>query len=172
MTESATFFPLTPDQADAKLAEMTAAYRGPGEDPRSKLHAAYADPAKRGKLEAGDIATKKEFDELIRAAAVPADPVEAALSGKLAELPTSDELQMSKTATMLRGMGLRDDVVREFISGQETTQEIHDAAKAWKQRTLKDQDFVKRWLDGDVEAAQKMTLCGIVLTQPIKEKAA
>lgn len=172
MTETAGHFPLTHEQADAKLAEMTAAYRGPGEDPKSKLHAAYADDTKRQKLEAGDLATKREFDELIKAVTVPADPVEAALSGKLSNFPTSEELQLSRSASMLRGLGLSDDAVREAISDSTTSQEIHDAAKAWKAQHLSDQDWVKRWLNGDAEAIKEMTLCGILLTQPIKGKAA
>jgi hypothetical protein len=172
MTESATFVPLTHEQADAKLAEMTAAYNGPGDDPRSKLHAAYADNAKRGKLEAGDLATKREFDELIRGAAVPADPVEAALSGKLPDIPTSEQLEDSRTAGMLRGLGLSDDAVREFISGQPTTQEVQDAAKAWKKQHLGDTEWKQKWLSGDAQAIKEMTLCSIILTQAIKGKAA
>ena len=172
MTEFATFVPLTHEQADAKLAEMTAAYKGPGDDPRSKVHAAYSDNTKRGKLEAGDLATKREFAELIRAAAVPADPIEAALSQKLPDIPTSEQLEDLRTAGMLRGLGLSDAVIREALSDADVTEELHSVAKNWKKQHLGDEAWLKRWLSGGAEEIAQMTAANIILTKNIAGKIA
>jgi hypothetical protein len=165
-------FSLSPEQAGAKLAELTATYRGaPSEHPQSKLNRLYADPEKRGKIEAGDGATRREFDALAQAAAN-ADPVEAALAGQLPDVPSSELRQKSELASFLRTLGLRDEVVREAIDTDSTVnRETHDAAKDWKARNLSDETFVKAYLNGSVEHVKQVTLCNIILMQPIAEKA-
>jgi hypothetical protein len=102
VSDGADISALTPDQAAAKLAEMTAAYRGPSsENPQAQLNRMYADPEKRQKLEAGDGATRREFDQLAQAAAK-IDPVDSVMSGFLPDIPTSEMRLMSEAASWLR----------------------------------------------------------------------
>jgi hypothetical protein len=173
MTDGVDISALTPEQAAAKLVEMTRNFRGPPSDnPQAQLNRLYADPEKRQKLEAGDGATRREFDQLVQAAAK-IDPIEAAMSGFLPDVPTSEMRLMSEAASWLRDIGIREDVVRETLSNQSTTQEIHDAAVNWKKEKMTNPEFVKAYLNGGLEERRLMTLCAIVLTQPItKGKAA
>jgi len=160
-------FLLSPEQAAAKLAELSAAYRGPPADnEQARLDAFYSDPEKRQKLEAGDGATRREFDALAQAAAE-ADPTAAVMAGVLPEVPSSDLREMSELASYLRDLGMSESLVKETISNQETTQEIRDAAVNWEKQHLSNEEFVKRYLNGDIEARRLMTACAIVKTQPI-----
>jgi hypothetical protein len=173
MSDGTDISALTPEQATVRLNEMTAAFRGPPSDnPQAQLDRMYADPEKRQKLEAGDGVTRREFDQLAQAAAK-IDPVDSVMSGFLPDVPTSEMRLMSEAASWLRDIGIREEVVRETLSNQSTTQEIHDAAVNWKKQHMSDAEFVKKYLNGDLEARRLMTLCAIVLTQPItKGKAA
>jgi hypothetical protein len=175
MPETATpadIFAMSAEEATAMLEKISTDFRGPlAEDPKDQLARRYGDPEWRGKLQAADGATRKEFDELATKAAE-ADPVEAVMTGALPEVVNSEQRLMAHTASYLREIGLSEAVVREAISDQSTTQEIHDAAKDWKRRNLSDSEFVKAYLNGSIEHVQKVTLCNIILTQPIKGKAA
>ena len=173
MTETAAdIAALSPDEATAKLADMTAAFRGPpSQEPQAQLDRFYADPSKRQLLEAGDGATRKEFDELAKAAAN-ADPVEAVMKGALPEVVNSEQRLMADFADHLRSIGVRDEVVREALENKPITQELHNSAKDWRTAHMKDREFVKKYLEGDVEAVKLMAACHILLTLPIKEKAA
>ena len=162
---------LTPAQAAEKLAEMTVAYRGtPSEDAAAKLERFTQDRGKGQKLQAGDVETRREFDELVKAAA-DANPIEAAMTGKLPELPTGEQVLMKNTAGMLKEFGIRDEVIRETLSGQPVTQAEHDATKIWRDQHLADKEYVKKWLNGDIEARKEMMLASIILSSKIRGKA-
>lgn len=175
MTEPATApvdpFTLTPEQATAALAEMAKAYQGEApQDPASKLNRLYADPQWRGKLDAGHLETRREFDAL-REAAAAIDPVTAAMTGALPDVPSSELRHMAETASYLRSLGLGEAVVKEVLSGQPTTKAIQDEARAWRDRHLKTREFAEAFMAGEPEAVKKMTLCSIILSQPLKEDA-
>jgi hypothetical protein len=171
MTEGTDISALTAEQASQKLAEMEAEFRGVQyERPDSKLNDRYADPAWRAKLEAGDGKTHAEFQELAKAAAE-MSPVDAVMTGVLLDVPTSQMRLMEEHASYLRSLGLSEVVVREGISGEQSvSQEIHDAAVDWKKKATTNRDWVKEYLSGSVEHVKQMTLCQIVLNNPIKGK--
>jgi len=164
-------FALSPEQATAALAEMAKTFQGaPSQDPTAKLNRLYADPAWRAKLDAGHLETRREFDALTKAAAE-VDPVTAAMTGALPDLPSSELRHMSETAAYLRSLDLSEDVVKEVLSGQPTTKAIQDEARAWRDRQLKTPEYVEAFMAGEPEAVKKMTLCSIILSQPLKEDA-
>lgn len=164
---------LTPEQAGAKLAEMTAAYRSTQPvSPQDKLTAFYGDQDKRAKLEAGDPSTRREFDELAKAAAVVQDPVAAAMAGALPEVPSSELRQMSELTAWLRADGFSEDVITSYLSNEPQTQAFKDEIARGKQRLLGDPEWVKKWMSGDPFCKKQMQYANMIATLPTVEKAA
>jgi hypothetical protein len=163
---------LTPEQATARLNEMTAAYRGaPSEDPAEKLARFTADRDKGQKLLNGDVATRREMEALVKEAATDANPARAAMSGNLPEIPTSEQRLMANMADVFRDVGISENVIEQALSNREITQAEHDAAKNWKEQKLSDGDWVKKWLSGDALCRKEMMLADIIIVSTIKGKA-
>jgi hypothetical protein len=143
-----------------------------------KLVTLQADKAWTGKLLAGDAAVKQEWnslheraargDEQEKLAASLSERVAAARSGNLQSAPDSEAELMNVTAGLLRELGIRDEVVMQTLSGHEVSQAEFDLVKNWQTRAMRDAEFTKRYLTGDPEACQKMTLAAIVLSSNIK----
>lgn len=172
MTDAVDGLALTPEQATAQLAELAAAYRSKQPaDPHAALKTAYADPEFRSKLDGGSPAARAEFDRLLSERAA-ADPVGAAMSRDQPQIASSELRLMANFADFFRDIGLSEQVIQETLSDQPTTQAIHDEAVRWRERHMKDADWVKRLMQGDPDAVRELHLCSIVLTQPIKERAA
>ena len=152
----------TPPPANAKEAS-------------ARLEVLKANDEFTGKLLGGDPYAAKEFHDLHVMAAEGSgmSDVDKAMTGALPDVPDSGLRMMAGTADMLRDIGLRDEVVRQVLEDQPVTEAEFNAAKAWQTRAMKDQAFVKLYLEGDIEARQKMTLASIIISSPIKtEKAA
>jgi hypothetical protein len=169
MTEAVDAFALTPEQAGDKLAAMTKEYRGePSKEPKDVLQRNYNWPAWREKLEAGDGATWKEFDELAKAAAE-ADPVKAVMSGNLPDVAPSEHRLMEHTASTLREIGIRDEIIKDVIAGtHEVTKQEWDLTVQWKQDHMEDLEWVKSLLSGNAKARRELALATIILNGGIK----
>jgi hypothetical protein len=137
-----------------------------------------ADKAWTGKLLAGDTAVKQEWnglheraargDDQEKEAASLSERVVAAMTGNLQSAPDSEAELMNVTAGLLRELGIRDEVVMQTLSGHEVSRAEFDLVKNWKERTMRDPEFTKKYLSGDPDARQKMTLAAIVLSSNIK----
>jgi hypothetical protein len=130
------------------------------------------------KLLTKDPATTKEFRDLTELSSK-RDSVEIAMANGGTQdysasgvIPDSDTRIMSETAGMLRGLGIREEVIKSSLAKQEVTQQDYDLAAAWKTQHMKDADFVKKYLAGDVESVRQMMLANILVSSPIKPKAA
>jgi hypothetical protein len=138
-----------------------------------------ADKAWTDKLLAGDPAVKQQWnglheraargDDQIKSADTLGERVVAAMTGSPQSAPDSEAQLMTVTAGMLRELGIRDEVVMQTLSGHEVTQAEFDVVKHWKERTMRDPEFTKKYLSGDPEARQKMMLAAIVLSSNIKK---
>jgi hypothetical protein len=136
---------------------------------RSQLATLTADREWGAKLFAGDIAANKQFEELTsKAAGVDDAKIALAMSGNIGDVPDSSIKMMASTATMLREIGIRDEVITDTLQGKEYSKTEHDLAAAWQKRHMNDREFVKRYMAGDAEAREKMTLANIILSSPIK----
>ena len=155
------------------MSEMVAPPAPPAnaQEARTQLDALIADTARGAKLLAGDAATTKEFNSLTAMVAEGGDQVDRAMSGALPDVPDSELKAMAGTAAMLAEMGIKPEVVRQTLENHEVTQAEYDAAKAWQARTMRDQFWVKAYLEGDPDAARQMTLASIILSSPIKSEA-
>jgi hypothetical protein len=141
------------------------------QEARTRLDALIADNDRGAKLLAGDAATTKEFNSLTAMVAEGGDNIDRAMTGALPDVPDSDLKAMAGTADMLREIGVSPDVIRQTLENYEITQAEFDATKAWQARTMKDQFFVKAWLEGDPDAARQMMLASIILSSNIKAKS-
>jgi hypothetical protein len=136
---------------------------------RTRLDARIADKAFGAKVLAGDPAANREFRELSSMAAnVDNNTIAAAMSGNIGEMPDSGVKQMAATASMLREIGVQEQIIEQTLKGHEVTPEEYKLAEAWKVRQTKDPVFVKAFLSGDPEARQKMTLAAIILSGDVK----
>jgi hypothetical protein len=141
------------------------------QEARTQLDALIADTDRGAKLLAGDPALAKEFKILTAMVAEGGDQVDRAMTGALPDLPDSELKAMAGTADMLRELGIKPEVVRQTLENHSVTQAEFDATKAWQARSMKDQAFVKAYLEGDPDAARQMMLASIILSSPIKSDA-
>jgi hypothetical protein len=123
------------------------------------------------KLLSGDVSANREFTDLqamVEKGRV-ADQVEAALSGDIGDMPDSSLKEMAGAADMLRDMGFNPLQVRETISGREASAAEVEMATRWKAQNLKSQEFQKRLLSGEPDAARQLMVANIILTSPLKK---
>lgn len=143
---------------------------------RTTLDARIADKDFGARVLAGDADAKRELDVLhAKIHAGGDDVVEAALSGALGDMPSSDMRAMAGTAELFRELGIRDEVTREFLSGKGVTAHEYELVENWKKIAMGDRKpggFVERYLAGDTEAMNKMTLANSVLVNGVKKEAA
>jgi hypothetical protein len=140
----------------------------PGEA-ASRLATLRADKAWGEKLLGKDAATLTEFHTLSKLVASGSD-IDRVMSGEpgLPDLGIDGKLSLAKVAgeiPSLRESGLSDDVIKELLSGRESTPQELDAVKRFKAMRHSSKDWVDRYLKGDHEAVRESRLMSIVLMQ-------
>lgn len=179
---------LSPEQATAKLAEMTAAYRGEAKPAAGQLSGLLKDAAFLRGIQHGGAAGASDgialpggetFEKLQKAVGdyrlEAGDPVSRAIAGQLDDINDSKALQMKQAADVLRGLDIKDDVIRQVLAGEPVSRTEHDRVKQWKDDVMtghQHEAFRKAYLAGDPGAVRQMNHANIVLTSPIKEEAA
>jgi hypothetical protein len=138
----------------------------------ARLTALSGDKAWSGKLLSGDLTATKEFNDLTTMVAEGGDGVAVAMSGVLPPAANGEMREMAGLTEFLRDIGIRDEVIRETLSGGTVSQAEFEATKRWHDQHMRDQEFTKKWLAGDPEAAKQMTLAHIILSSEIKQAAA
>jgi hypothetical protein len=139
----------------------------------ARLGTLQVNPEWTGLLLGGDAAATKEWHALHGLIASADDRVSSAMAGTLPEVPDSDHRLMSNTASLLRDLGVSEPTIQQTLEGREVTQQEYDAVVAWKTQHLRDKEWTKSLLAGDVEAVKQFTLANIVLSSTVKkEKAA
>jgi hypothetical protein len=176
---------LSPDQATAKLAEMSAEFRGKSKatkDPKTPAQAA----ARLDELRAIDGWAKlylagsgphvAEFNRLHElASSKDADNIDAAIAGTPADGIFLDKGHRDnvQTAVLLRDAGVDDPaVLRQVLSNAPVSAAERDAAQSMKSRLMKDHNFQTRYLSGDGDAVRQMALLNVVLTREVKTEEA
>ena len=131
---------------------------------RTVLDARVADKAWEGRVFAGDIAANKELRDLTAMVAGGGDDtVTVAMTGNPVNMPTTELHQMASTAGWFRELGIRDEVTAEFLRGGKVTAQEFEAVSNWKKIQMGNEEWVKKYLSGDVEARQKMMIANTVL---------
>jgi hypothetical protein len=140
---------------------------------RAVLDARMADKAWEGRVFNGDVAANKELRELTAmVAGGGADTVTAAMTGNPAYMPTTEQHQMAHTAALFRELGIRDEVTSQFLRGEQVTPQEYELVANWKKEHMGDEDWVKKYLSGDVKASQQMMIANSVLVNGVKSDAA
>lgn len=150
---------MTPDQAAAKIADLKGnedfvtkylAGSGPQVAEMREL-IKVAQSSNRGKI-ADDVLGGKQSPESIFL-----DP---------------QRRDAEQTVEVLRGLGIHEEsVARSVLTDSAVSVAERQQAAAAKDRLMKDQDFVKKFLAGDGDARRQMGLLNVILTRGVKASA-
>jgi hypothetical protein len=141
----------------------------------AKLDSLKADPVWRDAWLNGDPVRAAQYRDLNELATrqLASNETEAALAGRLEPgFQPAGRLENLAMVDLLRNLEIRDEVIRQTLNGQEVTQEEFNLAKRWKADHMGDKEWSAKYLAGDALAKREKMLCDIILSSPIKEKAA
>ena len=95
------------------------------------------------------------------------------MSGVLPDgiIQDSGQVEMAGATAMMREIGVKDEVTKEFLAGHTTTKAWYDATARLKADRMSNPDWVKKLNSGDVETRRQFREMNIVLTGGIKENA-
>jgi hypothetical protein len=165
---------MTPPGADAPPPAPPPAPPANAAEAATRLNELTADTAWRDRYLAGGLTEAREIHALQEMLNKSDNPdVDRAIAGLLDDSPIqrSGHLQMIGVAGWLRDNGVRDEVIRQTLTGQEVTQAEHDAVARLKAERMSDHAWTKEFLAGNGQHKRDMTLMNIVLTSPIKTGA-
>lgn len=176
---------MTPTEAGAHLATMAADFMAATKpasvaaptnptEARARLAELAANPKWSADYLNGDLAARREFQTVTSLIAEGSD-ADLALAGVVPENlvdfgPGASIRDQAAAVPDFRKIGIGDKAIRQLLTDQPISQREHDLAEQWRHQHLKDAEWTKRWLAGDVAAAREMTLCSIVLSSSIDEK--
>jgi hypothetical protein len=143
----------------------------------TRLGQLKADAGWRDKFLAGNGPQVAEFGALTELAAKGADGdnIDMAMAGVLLDGPLqpSGHMMNISVAASLREVGIRDEIIKDVLAGtHKVSKEEYAATERWKAEKMRDHEWVKRYLAGDGEPRQKMTLANIILSGGIREEKA
>ncbi|KRR22635.1 hypothetical protein CQ14_30985 [Bradyrhizobium lablabi] len=144
-------------------------------DAATRLNELKSDAGWRDRYLGGGITEQREITALQEIINKGDNPdVDKAMAGLLDDAPVqrSGHMQMIGVAQMLREAGVRDEVIRETLTGKAVTQAEYDAVARLKAERLRDHAWTKEFLAGNGEHKRAMTLMNIVLSSPIKKEVA
>jgi|NGEPerStandDraft_6_1074524.scaffolds.fasta_scaffold345139_1 hypothetical protein len=144
--------PPTPEAAQARLSELT----------KSADFGA--------KLMAGDVSTRAEFSNLTTLAA----GLERRPGAEELHAISENEADARHAAIFVKGvrddgLDIRDEVLKEAITGAPVSQQDHDLAKQWMARLLASPELSKQLLAGDIAAREQLFRASTILSANIKE---
>jgi hypothetical protein len=132
----------------------------------SKLATLRADKAWGEKLLGKDAATLTEFRSLTKLVAA-GDDVDRAMSGEpdLPDIGIDGKLSLAKVAGAIPDLRehLSDGVIKELLSGRESTAEELTAVRKFQAMRHSDKTWVDRYLRGEYEAVRESRLISAVL---------
>jgi hypothetical protein len=140
----------------------------------ARLNELKGDQVWTNELLAGGSRQAKEMAALLEVIDKGDNPqVDRAMAGELEDAPfqPSGQIAMIGTTEMLRAAGIRDEVIREFLTGQPISAQEQKLVAARKAERLRDHEFVKRFMAGDGEQRREMLLIDLILNAPTKTAA-
>jgi hypothetical protein len=159
--------------AAAALAVTPPAPPANATEASARLAALAADKDWSDKLLAGDVGATKEFHQLSELVAAGGSDVDMAMAGVTPSgIPDSSFRLMAASVPWLREMGISDGSIRQLLSDQKVSKEEHRLVSDFKARHMRDPEWTKKYLAGDMDARKLMTLCNIVMSVGIADAAA
>jgi len=89
-------------------------------------------------------------------------------TGQTPQFVTADDVNMAGGLAALREAGIDPEVLKQVETGGTVTEAERNMVADWKAARMKDQDFVRKLLTGDVDARRQMLLADITLSAPIR----
>jgi hypothetical protein len=141
----------------------------------TRINELKADTAWRDRYLGGGLTEKRDLTALQEIIHKGDNPdVDKAMAGVLDDAPIqrSGHMQMIGVAQHLRDLGIRDEIIRDTLTGRPVTQAEHDAVARLKADRMRDHAWTKEFLAGNGQHKRDAMLMDIVLTSPIKKEAA
>jgi hypothetical protein len=176
---------MTSAEAAAALGAMDAAIHPPpplipqdAQDAKATLEHLSRDKSWADSLFNGNVATRKQFDELV-AKAAGGDDVGDAVAGivetavPLFETTANGELprrHVEGTIAGLRDAGLNDAAIEQAVNLPPISRSEHAAAVAFQAKCHGTAEWRSKLLSGDYEATRQHNLLCVLLSSPIKEE--
>jgi hypothetical protein len=175
---------MSPQEATAALAAMDRAIHPPplvpqdSQDAKATLERLSRDKSWADSLFNGNVATRKQFDELV-AKAAGGDAVEDALAGivepavPLFETTANGELprrHVEGAIAGLRDAGLNDASIEQAVNLPPISRAEFMQAQALKSQLYGTAEFRSKLLTGDYEATRQHNLLCVLLSSPIAEE--
>jgi hypothetical protein len=176
---------MTPEQASAEIARLDRETRPAptltpvdAQDARVTLDVLSRNPSWAEALFRGDVATRKQFDELV-AKAADADQIADAVAGivepvtPLFETTVNGELprrHVEGTISALRDGGLNDASIEQAVTLPPISRTELMAAQALKTKLHGTAEWRGKLLSGDYEATRQHNLLAVLLSSPIREE--
>jgi hypothetical protein len=145
-------------------------------DAATRINELKADKAFVDRYLAGGLVEKREMTALHEMILSKSDnpDVDKAIAGIRDDgvIQRSEHMQMIGVAGMLRELGIRDEIIRETLTGKEVTQAEHDAVARLKADRMSDHAWTKEYLNGSNSHKREMMLISIALSSPVRKEQA
>lgn len=142
----------------------------------TRINELKADTAWRDRYLAGGLVEKYEMTALHEMILSKSDnpDVDKAIAGIRDDsvIQRSEHMEMIGVAGHLRELGIRDEIIRETLTGKEVTQAEYDAVARLKADRMSDHAWTKEFLAGNGQHKRDAMLMDIVLSSPIKKEQA
>jgi hypothetical protein len=112
-----------------------------------------------------------EYRRLSEIAIKSDDKVSLAMAGQYLPINDSEHLTRMGAASMLREAGIEPDVIKQTLSGGPVSQQEYDAAVKLKAKLMGNSEFTRKYLAGEGEAVQQMTLLQIITSSEVRQEA-
>jgi len=137
---------------------------------QARLSALTADKEYGARLLNGDTAARAEFLSVSQlAAGLEKRPGAEELSAISEQQADARHIASFIKGVKNSGMNIRDEVLKEAISGAPVSQQDHDLAKSWMSRLMADQEQSKKLLAGDIQMREQLFRASTILSANIKE---
>jgi hypothetical protein len=176
---------MTPEMATAEIARLDRESRPAltltpidAQDARVTLDVLSKNPSWAEALFRGDVATRKQFDELV-AKAADADQVADAVAGivepavPLFETTVNGELprrHVEGAIAAMRDSGLNDESISQAVTLPPISRTEFLQAQALKSKLHGTAEWRSKLLSGDYEATRQHNLLAVLLSSPIAEE--
>src|SRR5439155_16679015 len=98
--------------------------------------------------------------------------VDKAMAGIMDDAPfqQSGHLEMVAATQMFRELGIRDEVIREFLTDRPVTRKEHDLVAQWRAEKLRDSEWVKKYMAGEGLQRREMMIASGILSTSIRQE--
>jgi hypothetical protein len=86
----------------------------------------------------------------------------------MGSFPNAQGPELTKGVAALREAGLPEPVLEQVVTDRKVTAAEHQMLADWKAAHMKDQEFVRKLLAGDIDANRQMLLANVTLSSQVE----